>query len=111
MTVNEKLVEMFGEDAPARVVGSELARCMEVESAYLVSTPDTGLLQVSCGTSKVIMGFTLPASLRETTSLVVYLAIDDSEGMRWDVLRARDNVFAEIGWSRPSPRLVLSISG
>jgi len=111
MTVNEKLVEMFGEDAPARVVGSEWARGLEVERAYLASMADTGSLQVSCGTAKVIVGFTLTERCRRRSALTVYLAFDDSDGMRWDVLRARGNAFPEIGWSRPSPRLVLQVSG
>lgn len=111
MTVNEKLVEMFGEDAPARVVGSEWARGMEVERAYLASTADTGLLQVSCGTSKVIMGFMLTEPIRKISSLTVYLTFDDSDGQRRDARRAQGFPPAEAGWSRPSPRLVLSVSG
>jgi hypothetical protein len=110
MTVNEKLVEMFGEDAPARVVGSEWARGMEVERAKLMSSEGTGFLQVTCS-GQVLMAFILTEAVRKVSKLVVFLCFDDSDGQRWDVQKSQGVPPAERGWSRPHPRLTLNVSG
>lgn len=110
MTVNEKLVEMFGADAPARVVGSEWARGMEVERVQLMSTEGTGALQVVCS-GPVIMSFILVEAVRKVSTLVVYLCFDDSEGQAWDVKKDRGVPESERGFSRPHPKLMLSVSG
>lgn len=110
MTVNEKLVEMFGEGAPARVVGDDWAREMEVEKVRLMSNEGTGFLQVSCS-GEVLMAFYLTEAVRKVSKLVVFLCYDDSDGRVWDVRKAQGVPPAERGWSRPHPRLKLCVSG
>lgn len=110
MTVNEKLVEMFGEDAPARVAGEKWAREMEVEKVRLMSNEGTGRLQVVCS-GEVLMAFYLTEAVRKVSRLVVFLCFDDSEGKVWDVRKSQGIPPAERGWSRPSPFLKLCVSG